>query len=251
MALKRYLPKYKKLARFQHPVWFEKRIKIRKFKKQKWERVKKLYFPRKVKIFRQDVSAYPVTFNYDNDRVIRLKKTYKYVLRDKQRFQLYYGCGRIRYFQLKNLVKKIHKRVLSRKLTPATALLSLLEDRLDIVLYRLSLINSILQAKKLIQEGRVMVGQEIVKNTKYLLKSNDFLSLDPFIKEKIFGIFLRTHTPFFFFRYKQDRRNYMACRKNAWEKPLVEKTLTQSQLFVKNSLQKLKEKRKNDSVENK
>lgn len=248
MAIKRYSSKYKKLARFIYPVWYEKRVKIRKFSKQKWERVKKRFYPRKLKFYRQDVSSYPLTRRYSVDRSIRLKKVYKFLLRDKQRLQLYYGVGKFRFFQLKNMAKKTRSRVVSRKLTLGKAMLSLLEDRLDTALYRVCFVGSIPQARKLIQDGRVKVGDSLIKNSNYTLKPNDIISFDPFIKDYIFGIYLRNHMPYFFFRYKQKRRDYVNQRKDVWEQSSFTRELNSHLLSTKNSILKLKKRIKYDSV---
>jgi ribosomal protein S4 len=250
MAIKRYLPKYKKLARFYYPLWFEKRTKIRKFNKQKWERIKRLYYPRKLKFFRQDVSAYPLTRRYGGDRSIRLKKTYKNILRDKQRLQLYYGVGRLRFFQLKNMAKKIKSRVFSKELSLAKSMLSLFENRLDVALYRLSIVNSISQARKLIQDGRIKVGSVVVNNTKYLLKPNDLVSLDPSMKDRILGLYLRHHLPYFFFRYKEDRREFVAQKREYVEGSFIERSLQPSLLLLKDLILNFREKRKHDSIKN-
>lgn len=240
MAIKRYISKYKKLARFQQPLWYEKRSKIRKFKKQKWERLKKLYYPRKLKFFVQDTSTCFLTRHYNVDRVVRLKKTYKHLLRDKQRLQLYYGNGRYRLYQLKNLVQQGSN---SGK-TPVKTLFSLLENRLDVVLYRLALVSSIAQARKLITTGRIKIGSTLVKNANYLLKPNDQIIFDNSLKDKIFGLYLRNHAPFFFFRYKSERRFHISQRRKFWKKCFLSKTLSQSLLDLKQSLYQLKEKRK-------
>lgn len=240
MAIKRYLPKFKKLAKFYKPLWLEKRVKIRKFEKQKWKRVKKLYFPRRVKFYRQDVSAYAATRGYDSDRSIRLKKTYKFLLKDKQRFQLYYGVGKFRFFQLKNMAKKIRHRVTTRNLTSSNAMLSLVEDRLDTVLYRLMVASSIPQARKLIQDGRVKVGLVVIKNSNYMMRPNDVISFDPLVKHLLFGIHLKNYMPYFFFRYKKKRRHYIKQRKSVWEKSVLTVSSILSLVFMKSFVSKLK-----------
>lgn len=251
MAIKRYFPRYKKLLRFYRPLWFEKRVKLRKFEKQKWERVKKLYYPRKLKFFRQDVSAYPVSKYYNVDRTVRLQKTYRFLLKDKQRLQLYYGGRRFRFFQLKNLARKLRNRKTSKGLPHSKVFLSLLETRLDVILYRLCIVNTLAQARKLLQLGKVKVNCEIVKNPAYILKPEDILSLDPFFKDWFFGTYMKKTLPYFFYRLKKKRRKIVGERKEVWEQAFVDRKVKNAYSKVKNFILKLKRKKENGSISKK
>lgn len=251
MAIKRYLPRYRKLLRFHRPLWYEKRIKLRKFEKQKWQRAKKLYYPRKLKFYRQDTSCYSVAKFSNVDRTIRLRKTYKFLLRDKQRLQLYYGGRRLRFFQLKNLARKLKNRKISKGMPHSKAFLSLLENRLDVILYRFSIVNSLAQSRKIIQTGRVMVNGDLIKNPGYILNPEDILLLDPFFKSWALGTLMKKTLPYFFYRYKKKRRNIIRRRREMWEQGSTHGKVKKVYTKVKSFILKLKEKKENGSVSKK
>ena len=251
MAIKRYLPRYRKLLRSHRPLWYEKRIKLRKFEKQKWQRAKGLYYPRKLKFYRQDASSLPVARFSNVDRTIRLRKTYKFLLRDKQRLQLYYGGRRLRFFQLKNLARKLKNRKLSKGMPHSKAFLSLLENRLDVVLYRFCVVNSLAQARKIIQTGRVKVNSCLIKNPAYILNPDDILLLDPFLKNWSLGTFMKKTFPYFFYRHKKKRRLILGRWKEVLEQGFSERKVKKIYTKVKSFILQLKEKKENGSVSKK
>lgn len=226
MAIKRYLAKYKKLLRFRYPIWFEKRVKIRKFEKQKWERIKKLYYPRKLKAYHQTTPAYRAVRRYYKDRTVRAYKVYKFLLLDKQKLQTYYGVGKFRHYQLKTMARKVQSK--RKTLDPGKALLYHLENRLDVLLYRLLVVNSIPHARKLIQDKRVQVNSQINTNSNYIIKPTHVLSLDLFMKKRLLDIYLRTCMPYFYFRNKVKRTLLKDQRKKVWEKAFFEKSMEYS-----------------------
>jgi ribosomal protein S4 len=238
MAIKRYLPKYKKLLRFKYPLWFEKRVKIRKFEKQKWERVKRFYYPRKGRVYHQTRSGYPVARRFYKDRTIRLFKIYKFLLINKQKLQTYYGAGKFRYYQLKNMARKVQSK--RKLLDSGKALLFALENRLDILLYRLLIVQSIPHARKLIQNKRVKVNLEVNTNSNCLLKPTQVISLDWLLKKRLLDMYLRSYTPYFFFRNRSKRTVLKEERRKVWEQPFVEKLSS----FFLNGLKKRVEKKK-------
>lgn len=223
MAIKRYLAKYKKLLRFRYPIWFEKRVKIRKFEKQKWERVKKLYYPRKLKAFHQITPAYRAVRRYYQDRTVRAYKIYKFLLTDKQKLQTYYGVGKFRHYQLKTMARKVQSK--RKTIDRGRALLYHLENRLDVLLYRLLIVNSIPHARKLIQDKRVQLNHQINTNSNYVIKSTHVISLDLFMKKRLLDMYLRTCMPYFYFRNKAKRTLLKEERKKVWEKAFFEKLI--------------------------
>ena len=120
MVLKRYASKYKKLARFKQPLWLEKRGKIKKFKREKWGGAKRFYFPkrRKEEFLNQDLSSLSTGDHFDHETILRLKKTYKFLLQDKQRFQFYFGAGRLRFYQLKKVARQAIRTAKIQNLSP-------------------------------------------------------------------------------------------------------------------------------------
>jgi ribosomal protein S4 len=179
MAIKRYTPKYKKLNRLRQAFWFEKKGKIKSFKKQKWSGLKRFYYPRKYQFYNQDKSAYSLSKDIEDEKSIRIKKTYKFLLMDKQRVQLFYGGGRLRHYQFKMLVKEALRRSVTTGATPAKAMLSLMENRTQTLLYRLGFVSSLMEARRFIHSGHLEISNQIIKNCSYELKQLDLLRFDP------------------------------------------------------------------------
>lgn len=213
MSIKRYTPKYKILAKLKFALWFEKRKKINQFTKQKWDGKKKFYFPRKAKRFSQDSSTYPVGFDFDTDRSIRLKKVYKHLLLGKQAFQLYYGARRLRYFQLRGISIEGKRTGQRKKLSPAKVFFHLVENRLEHSLYRLGFVTAVTQSRKLLATNRLKVNSDFVENFGYMLKQNDIIGLEDFKSVEILSRFLKFNVPFFYFRHSEKRRRGLLLRK--------------------------------------
>jgi ribosomal protein S4 len=105
----------------------------------------------------------------------------KYFLK-RQQFRLFYS-----FIKIKNL-KKIIKKSLKRK-NSVTLFAYFLELRLDILLFRLNLVNSIRMARSLIFFGYILINNRVERRYSYNLKSNDILNFHPkiffFFKKKI------------------------------------------------------------------
>lgn len=221
MAIKRYMPKYKKLKRFRHALCFENALKINSFRKQKWEDIKKSYFPRKYKFYDQDRSAYMGTKKFEEDRSIRLKKVYRFFLIDKQRFQRYYGGGRIRHYQIKALARKAFRLTTNTNRTPVKSALSLLENRLQVLLYHLRFAPSLMDARHMILSGRFKVSDELVNNCSQLLKKFDIVTMDPVRLTDIIGRYLLQTNLLYYFRSKRRRRKLLFKRKKTFLSSVV------------------------------
>ena len=209
MAIKRYSPKFKKLKRFKHALCFENALKINGFLKQKWEDKKKSYFPYKYRFYDQDRSAYMGSKDFDEERSIRLKKVYKFLLIDKQRFQRYYGGGRIRHYQIKSLARKSFRLTKNTNSTPVKSALSLLENRLQTLLYHLRFAPSLMDARHMILSKRFKVSGELVDNCSQLLKKSDIISIDPVGLTDIIGGYLLQTNLLYYFRSKRYRRKLL------------------------------------------
>jgi ribosomal protein S4 len=224
MVIKRYTPRYKLLSRFKQPVWLEKRSKVKKFNRRKWEILKKVYFPKKWKFFNQDSSCLPVKPGFEGDRSIRLKKTYKFLLQDKQRFQFYYGGGRLRRFQLKNMAREACRISANKNLCSGKILLNILESRLDVALYRLGLASSLMQARRLINSGFIRIGEnKNLKSPKRFLKIKDKLILDPAFFSTMLGRYLKRKAPFFYFRNRKIRKEIIFDREDCFNQSFLER----------------------------
>nr|AHX24943.1 30S ribosomal protein S4 [Nannochloropsis oceanica] len=221
MSIKRYTPKYKKLNRLRQAFWREKGAKIKRFKKQKWGSIKRFYYPRKYKFFNQDKSAYPVNRDFEDEKSVRLKKTYKFLLLNKQRLQLYYGAGRLKYYQLKSLAQESLRLSKVPQVSPAKSALSLLENRLQNLLYRLGYVSSLMEARRLINAGHVQISDNISKNCAYNLKKLDTIKLDPVKSHEIMSNYLKHNTLLFFFRHKRLRRKLLYKKLSSFNNSII------------------------------
>jgi ribosomal protein S4 len=203
MVIKRYKPIFKKLARFKQPLFYEKRGKILRFNRYKWQSLKRLYFLKNYKFFKQDASTFKLCQSFFDDKVIRLKKTYKFLLQDKQKLQFYFGNGRLRYFNLKRLANNSLSLSLNKKTSSGSLFLFLLDNRLMNSLYRLSFVPTLLDAKRLISCNHVKIADSTVFSSTYALKKSDIVVLDPAIVYVLFIQYLRFNFPFFYFRRKR------------------------------------------------
>lgn len=221
MSIKRYTPKYKKLNRLRQAFWREKGAKIKRFKKQKWDSIKKFYYPRKYRFFNQDKSAYPVNRDFEDEKSVRLKKTYKFLLLNKQRLQLYYGAGRLKYYQLKSLAQEALRLSKKAQVSPAKSMLSLVENRLQNLLYRLGYVSSLMEARRLINAGHIQISDNISKNCSYNLKKFDILKLDPVKSHEIMSNYLKQNMLLFYFRHKRLRRKFLFKKSSSFNNSII------------------------------
>ena len=244
MAIKRYFPKYKILAKLRYALWLEKRRKINQFTRQKWDGKKKFYFPRKAKIFDQDSATYPVGYDFESDRSIRLKKTYKYLLQDKQAFQLYYGARRLKFYQLKQIGLCAKKWGQKKRISPARVFFHLMENRLEVSLYRLGFVSTLMQARKLLTSGRVKVDADFVKNFGYHLKQNNSVKLENLKSIEILARYLKFNVPFFYFQNRGNRKLGLFARKEFAKNSFLSKCKYAQLHYVRASLARAQELKK-------
>jgi ribosomal protein S4 len=241
MSIKRYTPKYKKLIKFHPPIWLEKSGKIKKFNRQKWEFKKRSYFPRKYIFFNQDVAASPVGKDFnDNKFMRRIKKTYKFLLRDKQRLQIYYGSGRFHHFKLKKLARKALILGCNRKISPSKTFLKLLESRIQNKLYRLGFVSSLFQARKFVNCGHLMINDDTIINTNCQLKKFDFVKIDPIMVYSLSGRYFRLNFPLVFFRFKTRFQKLLLKKKYIFLNSFIQNNIISSLSLSKTSLFNLK-----------
>lgn len=115
----------------------------------------------------------------EKERTKRQRKLSEYgrQLEEKQKVKEMYG---MREKQFKRFFKIAHK------MEEATGemLLSLLERRLDNVLYRLKLSTTRTQARQIIVHGHILVNGKKVYSPSFLVSVNDTISLAPNVAEK-------------------------------------------------------------------
>jgi small subunit ribosomal protein S4 len=109
----------------------------------------------------------------------RAKKLSEYgkQLQEKQKVKTMYGV-------LEKQFKRFFKMAVKSQEAPGTRLLSLLESRLDNVVYRLKLTVSRAQARQIIVHGHVLVNGRKVYSPSYLVAVDDEISFAPNVSEK-------------------------------------------------------------------
>ena len=108
------------------------------------------------------------------------KKTGEFFQQLKERKKLSLFYGHLTRKQIINMFNKVKKN----KGYFTKNLFSLLETRLDVVLYRSGLVETVAEARQLIKHKKILVNQQIINVPSYSLNVGDFIS----IKSKIVNI---------------------------------------------------------------
>lgn len=93
-------------------------------------------------------------------------------LREKQKVKRMYGV-------LERQFENYYKKAASKKTSTGEALLSLLETRLDNVVYRLNMAQTRRQARQLVSHGHISVNEKRVTIPSYNVKVNDVVAMSP------------------------------------------------------------------------
>lgn len=100
----------------------------------------------------------------------RKQSEYKLQLNEKQKVKAYYGI-------LEKQMLNYYKRAFKAKDLTGTALLIMLESRLDNIVYRIGFARSIRMARQLVTHGHVLVNGRRVNIPSYELKPGDEIVL--------------------------------------------------------------------------
>lgn len=117
-----------------------------------------------------------------NGSTIKIRKKiskYSIRLKEKQRLRFHYG---ITERQLLNYVKKARKK----KGSSGRMLLTLLEMRLDNIVYRLGFAPTIMAAKQLVNHGHISVNEKIINIPSFICQPKNIIkSKNSLISERI------------------------------------------------------------------
>jgi ribosomal protein S4 len=164
---------YKNCLNFRTNIQYKKRILFYKFKKRKWENffdfLRRTSFRRKsfyklYDITRHSLSPYSFFFS----------KNYKRVLQNVCKTAFYFGGLKKHFF--KKQISHLNTRknsFLKCRCFNHIVLLSSLERRLDILLYRALFMPSVLSARRLIQHGHVILNDRVIIENSIRLRNND------------------------------------------------------------------------------
>ena len=92
-------------------------------------------------------------------------------LEAKQKMKFYYGNINERQF------RNIYRKAMQKKGNTTENLISLLERRLDIVIYRAKFATTVFSARQLINHGHIKVNGKKVNIPSYLVKSEDLIEV--------------------------------------------------------------------------
>jgi len=115
---------------------------------------------------------------------IRLKKIFASLLKEKNKIKLRYGFHKTASLR-KFLTKNFKKRITSNRFLKELELVSLLEQRIDLILFRLGYVSSLFEAKQLISHKKINVNNKIISRFSCFLKKGDIVSLSPSIEQSV------------------------------------------------------------------
>jgi small subunit ribosomal protein S4 len=153
--MNRIITKNKVCLQTQSRIW--NNLKIDTLNKKKWLFFKK-NLKRKNKNFRRATS---------------LKRIFKNRLLNKQKLKSFYG--NLLQYQLRSIFKLALK---SSKYKSIQFFITLLERRLDIVIFRLKFTSTIFESQQLIAHKKILVNNKIMNYKNYYLKEGDIVSFN-------------------------------------------------------------------------
>jgi ribosomal protein S4 len=116
----------------------------------------------------------------------KLEEEFKKTLLNKRKLKLFFG------FQKTTLLKNFLDKVLFKKFNNSlkeSLFCSLLERRLDVILYRLGFVKTLFEARHLISHKKVFINDFLIKSCSHILKKGDIISFTPsskiFIKKRL------------------------------------------------------------------
>jgi ribosomal protein S4 len=171
----RHRPVYKKFVNLRNNI--QNRQKLIKFKKKKWEN---LLFKLNRNSKLQKRNCYYKFFDQNSYTISKynnfFSKNYKQDVLTKKSFNLFYGGLRQNY--LKTLVNKSIKKSnqIKSKINTKKFFCTFFEKRLDVSLVKSHFVLSIRNARQLISHKHVLVNQNIVTESSFLLSKGDLIT---------------------------------------------------------------------------
>lgn len=190
---RRHKPLYKKFISLRTNVQYRRRLILLKFKKQKWQRLifqlQRLQNRRKKNFRVYDLNRYYLPKFYNP-----FKQKYKSVLQGKKRVSLFYGNLLKKYLKKRvHLVVQNKKKIIKKLVNLNIFFVSLIEKRLDVILYRTHFVSSIRSAQQLIIHKHIKINGITVTNQSSILKQGDIIEINEKIKDLIFTNIYSSH----------------------------------------------------------
>ena len=182
---RKYKPIYKKFIALRTNVQFRTRLYHLKFKKKKWAKLI-LHLDRQQNRRKKNFRAYDLNRYYLPKFYNPFKRRYKSVLHNKQRVSLFYGGFLNNHLKKQvNLIVQHKKKFLKKFLNLNLSFLSLIEKRLDVILYRAHFVPSMRSAQQLILHKHIKVNGIITTDKSSILKQGDIIEISDKIKSLI------------------------------------------------------------------
>ena len=190
---RRHKPLYKKFISLRVNAQYRKRLQLLKFKKLKWQRLiffLKRMLNRRKKNFRvYDVNRYYLPKFYN-----LFKRKSNTTPQAKKKISLFYGYLRLKYIKKQvNLVVGKKKVAKNSHIKRNQFFLSLMEKRLDVVLYRTHFIFSIRNAQQFILHKHIQVNGIVTTNPSYVLKKGDVVTINPKMQKSVYRNVAQSH----------------------------------------------------------
>lgn len=188
---RRHKPLYKKFVSLRANVQNRRRLTLLKFKKQKWQKLNS-YLQRTQNRRKKKFKIYDLRKHYLPKFYNPFKQKYKSVLLNKKRISLFYGGFSEKYIKKQvNLVVRYKRRTSRKNLN--LLFLSLIEKRIDVILYRSNFVPSIRSAQQLLTHKHVKVNDVTIANPSYSLKQGDIVWINEEMHTFIYSNVIASH----------------------------------------------------------
>ena len=190
---KRHKPLYKKFIALKANVQYRKRLQLLKFKKKKWQQLI-FFLQRMLNRRKKNFKVYDINRHYLPKFYNPYKRKYKSILLAKKSISLFYGDLSIRYIKKQvNFILKKNKIIIKKQIKKNLFFLSLIEKRLDMILYRAHFINSVRNAQQLIQHKHIKINNITITDPSYILKKGDLIEINVKIQPLIYRNITQSH----------------------------------------------------------
>lgn len=184
---RRHKPLYKKFIALRTNVQFRRRLYHLKFQKKKWEKLV-LHLDRQRNRRKKNFRAYDLNRYYLPKFYNPFKRRYKSVQHNKKRISLFYGSFLMKYLKKQvNLIVQHKKKFLKKFLDLNLSFLSIIEKRLDVVLYRSHFVLSVRSAQQLIIHKHIKVNGTTITDKSFILKPGDVIEVTEKMKFLIYA----------------------------------------------------------------
>jgi small subunit ribosomal protein S4 len=190
---RRHKPLYKKFISLRANIQYRRRLMLLKFKKQKWQRLN-AYLQRLQNRRKKKFRLYDLRKHYLPKFYNPFKQKYKSKLLNKKKISLFYGNFLEKYLKKQvNLVVENKKKILKNQTNLNSFFLSLIEKRLDVVLYRSHFVLSIRNAQQLIIHRHIKVNGVLTTNPSYNLKQGDIIEVNKKMQSLVYSTIISSH----------------------------------------------------------